>query len=82
MVEGLLLVGVVAALGCAAWLLRDLRTVPRGTGHRMGPHVRSVSVVVPARDEEATLPALLEALRRLEVGTDVGIADIVVVDDD
>ena len=82
MAEVLLLVLLTAALGCASWLLRDLRTVPRGAEARQA----RVSVVVPARDEEATLPALLASLRRLEVGTeggtDGGLADVVVVDDD
>ena len=45
------------------WLLRDLRTLPRGR-LRAGPVAASVSVVVPARDEEQTLPALLRSLPR------------------
>lgn len=64
---------LVVAAACAAWLVADLRAVPRwtvGTG-RPG----SVSVVVPARNEEATLPALLASLRALPLG------EVVVVDD-
>jgi 4,4'-diaponeurosporenoate glycosyltransferase len=69
---GLLLAGA----GGARRLLADLRTVPRGGEHR--PEAASVSVVIPARDEETSVPALLESLRRLEVG----VREIVVVDDD
>ena len=67
---------LLAATGSPRWLLRDLRTVPRGGARR--PEAATVSVVIPARDEEATVPALLDSLRRLTVG----VADIVVVDDD
>ena len=56
-------------------LLRDLRTLPSPTP---GVPRRSVSVVVPARDEEATLPALLASVAAL---TDP-IHEVVVVDDD
>ncbi len=66
---------LLAALAGAWWLLRDFRTVPVVSEHR--DRAASVSVVIPARDEEATLPALLESLRRLTVG----VAEIVVVDD-
>ncbi|WP_193608728.1 glycosyltransferase [Nocardioides lijunqiniae] len=65
---------LVAAAG-AAWLLRDLRTLPAAGEH--GARAGSVSVVVPARDEEATLPALLQSLRDLTVG----VHEVVVVDD-
>ncbi len=75
MIELLLVVVLLAAAGSARWLLWDLRTVPRGGGHR--DQAASVSVVIPARDEETTLPTLLESLRRLTVG----VSDIVVVDD-
>ena len=68
----LLIVGLVAAW----WLRRDLRTLPcRGD---RSPRPRSVSVVIPARDEERTLPALLHSLRRLAPGV---VVDVVVVDD-
>ena len=70
-------VAVVVLLLVAAavplWLLRDLRTVPAAAPGADGP---TVSVVVPARDEEQTLPALLASLDRSEVG------EVVVVDDD
>lgn len=69
-VVGLLL---LAAVG-AHWLLRDLRPVPRAGG-RARP--ASLSVIVPARDEEATIAPLLESLRRLPVDP----AEVVVVDD-
>jgi 4,4'-diaponeurosporenoate glycosyltransferase len=57
------------------WLLRDVRTLPRGGPHR--GEATSVSVVIPARDEETTLPALLQSLR----GLAVGVREVVVVDD-
>lgn len=71
-----LVVVLLAALGSAHWLLRGLRTVPRARAHR--DEAASVSVVIPARNEESTVPALLQSLRRLTVG----VRDIVVVDDD
>ncbi|WP_395656398.1 glycosyltransferase family 2 protein [Nocardioides sp.] len=66
---------LVVALAWAGWLVRDLRPVPRGGAH--DPRAATVSVVVPARDEEATLPALLESLQ----GLAVGVREVVVVDD-
>ena len=69
-VAALLLVGLVAA----AWLTRDLRTLPHARADR--PDAATVSVVVPARDEAATLPALLGSLQHLAV------REVVVVDDD
>ena len=73
----LVLVGVLlTTMGAAHWFLSDLRTVSRGGGHRDG--AASVSVVIPARNEAATLPALLGSLQRLTVT----VRDIVVVDDD
>ena len=68
----LLVAAVLLVAGaCAAWLVADLRTVPVGVRrHRSA----SLSVVVPARDEEATLPALLRSLE----GSGV---EVVVVDD-
>ncbi len=73
---GLVLVVVLLAAALSArWLLWDLRAVPRGGGHR--DQAASVSVVIPARDEETTVPALLDSLRRLTAE----VAEIVVVDD-
>ena len=66
---------LLAAVAGAWWLLRDLRTLPAEGGHRA--EAASVSVVVPARDEEATLPALLNSLHALAVG----VHEVVVVDD-
>ncbi len=63
---------VLVAVGCAAWLLADLRPVPRWSV--LGPP-GPVSVVVPARNEESTLPTLLASLRMLP------LADVAVVDD-
>jgi 4,4'-diaponeurosporenoate glycosyltransferase len=67
----LLLAGVAAAW----WLGRDLRTLPREAARHGEPP--SVSVVIPARDEERTLPALLQSLRELAPG----VRDVVLVDD-
>src|SRR5687768_9360742 len=75
MAELVLVVVLVAALAGAPLMLRDQRTVPSGSGHR--GHAVRVSVVVPARDEESTLPKLLHSLGRLTVG----VSDVVVVDD-
>ncbi len=69
-----LLVGfLLAAAMVPRWLLHDLRSVPPAAA---GVARRTVSVVVPARDEERTLPALLASLVGLPV------AEVVVVDDD
>ena len=65
---------LLVVLAGAWWLVRDLRTVPR-EARRHGD--ARVSVVVPARDEETTLPALLTSLRRSTVAP----AEVVVVDD-
>lgn len=70
---------LVLALVGAWWMLADLRRVPRGTADQPGRRV-TVSVVVPARDEEATVPALLTSLRRLDDGS-AAIVEVVVVDD-
>ena len=78
MTDVVLAVLLLAAAACAARLLADLREVPRGTVAAALP--ASVSVVVPARNEEATLPALLASLAALEVGK-VAV-EVVVVDDD
>jgi 4,4'-diaponeurosporenoate glycosyltransferase len=71
-----LVVWLLVALGSCRWLLQDLRTVPCGGRHR--DEAASVSVVIPARDEGATLPTVLDSLRHLAVG----VCDVVVVDDD
>lgn len=73
MTDVLLAVVLLAAAGCAAWWLADLRPVPRGAGPAHPP--TSLSVVVPARNEGATLPALLTSLRAS------GQGEVVVVDD-
>ncbi len=66
----LLLVGVAAAV-----LLSDLRQVPRvGAGRATRP---SLAVVVPARNEAATLGTLLGSLHRVEGPR----CEVVVVDD-
>lgn len=75
MADVVLLALVVAAAVVPLLLLRDLRTVPAGSP---APSTRSaVSVVVPARDEERTLPALLAALR----DSTLAPHEVVVVDD-
>ena len=71
---------VVVALLIGAWLaarvlLADLRGLPAPAGRH--DRAAPVSVVVPARDEEASLPALLASLRDL----DPAPAEVVVVDD-
>ncbi len=68
------LVALLVVLGGARWLLRDLREVPRGRASH--ERAASVSVVVPARDEEATLPVLLASRR----GLALGVREVVVVD--
>jgi len=66
---------LVAAVTAGAWMIRNLRTVPLG---REGRHRSvSVSVVVPARNETATLPLLLASVQRLTVHVD----EVLVVDD-
>ncbi len=75
MVDAVALVLVLAALAVPLLLLRDLRAVPVARGGTTGGH--TVSVVVPARDEERTLPDLLAALR----DSTVPVAEVVVVDD-
>ena len=74
MADLVILVVLLAAGAGALLLLADLRTVPRGSC-RDG--AASVSVVIPARDEEATLPALLASLQRLGAPA----IEVVVVDD-
>nr|ANY57948.1 Glycosyltransferase [uncultured bacterium] len=75
MTDAVLVLLLLAAVGSARWLLWDLRTVPRGGGDCVT--AASVSVVIPARDEEATLPTLLGSLRRLATP----VSEVVVVDD-
>ncbi len=70
-----LVVVLLIAAGSAWWLLGDLRPVRHGDTHR--EWASSVSVVIPARNEETTLPTLLDSLARLTVA----LADVVVVDD-
>ncbi|WP_210443395.1 glycosyltransferase family 2 protein [Nocardioides sp. SYSU D00065] len=78
MSEVVLVALLVVAAAWGQWLVADLRTLPSGTGARTGVPARpSVSVVVPARDEEQTLPALLGSLRAL----DGSPPEVVVVDD-
>jgi 4,4'-diaponeurosporenoate glycosyltransferase len=76
MADLVMVVLLILALGSSRWLLRDLRTVPHGGRPR--DEAASVSVVVPARDEAASLPALLDSLRHLTVE----VREVVVVDDD
>ncbi|GAA1919519.1 glycosyltransferase family 2 protein [Nocardioides hwasunensis] len=66
---------VLAALAASHWFLADLRTLPP-TAARPA-RTPAVSVVVPARDEEASLPALLRSVAAL----DPPVAEVVVVDD-
>jgi 4,4'-diaponeurosporenoate glycosyltransferase len=73
-IDAVLALLLLAAAGAGQWLLRDLATIPRSSAGRAAA---AVSVVVPARDEALSLPALLDSLRRL----DVPVADVVVVDD-
>jgi 4,4'-diaponeurosporenoate glycosyltransferase len=75
MTDFLLVVALLAVLGSVRLLLWDLGTVPRGARDR--EPAASVSVVIPARDEETTIPALLTSLRNLTVD----VREIVVVDD-
>lgn len=76
MTELILVAVLLTAAGCAWWLLGDLRTVPPQTGHR--DSAASVSVIIPARNEERALPILVGSLR--ELNTEV--AEILVVDDE
>jgi 4,4'-diaponeurosporenoate glycosyltransferase len=75
MTDLVLVVVLLAVAVGARRLLWDLRTIPRGGGRR--DEASSVSVVIPARNEEATVATLLESLGRLTVA----VTDIVVVDD-
>ncbi|SFB42475.1 4,4'-diaponeurosporenoate glycosyltransferase [Nocardioides alpinus] len=73
MTDLLIVLVLLVAAAVPLWLLRDLRTVPQGAA-RTTDGTR-VSVVVPARDEEQTLPGLLRSLR------DLAVAEVIVVDD-
>jgi 4,4'-diaponeurosporenoate glycosyltransferase len=65
---------VLLAWGCGFWVLFAVRRCPsRGSAVDAG----LLSVVIPARDEEARLPALLESLRR----QDRPPLEVIVVDD-
>jgi 4,4'-diaponeurosporenoate glycosyltransferase len=66
---------LLTSLAGSRWLLRDLRALPGGGGRRI--EAAATSVVIPARDEETTLPALLASLHDLAVG----VREVVVVDD-
>lgn len=68
---------LIAAAVCAQRLVADLRTLARPTDRGPAPRRPSVSVVVPARDEEQTLPLLLDSVR--EQGP--AVVEVVVVDD-
>jgi 4,4'-diaponeurosporenoate glycosyltransferase len=70
-----LVVVLLAAWAGAHWLLADLRRLPTDAGHRHA--AASVSVIIPARDEETSLPELLKSLRQLTVE----VGQVVVVDD-
>ncbi len=72
-----LVAALLAASALPSWSLRGLSTVPAPDPSPPGAHPAEVAVVVPARDEEASLPGLLDAVRR---GT-VACAEVVVVDD-
>ncbi|WP_322919457.1 glycosyltransferase [Nocardioides renjunii] len=80
MTEVVIVLLLLAAAAWAQWLVADLRTLPApGTRPAPAPGAghRRVSVVVPARDEEQTLPDLLASLATLTVP----VAEVVVVDD-
>ena len=78
-----LLVDLALALllvGAAVWaqrLVADLRTLPPADAPTGGTIPVSVSVVVPARDEEQTLPALLRSVAEQLPE----VREVVVVDD-
>lgn len=66
---------LVGAAVCAQRLVADLRTLPRPTDPAQRP--ASLSVVVPARDEEQTLPLLLDSVR----AQGGAVTEVLVVDD-
>jgi 4,4'-diaponeurosporenoate glycosyltransferase len=68
----------LVALGLVAGTLLLARLpTPGGTAPGPAPGTAAVSIVVPARDEAATLPRLLESLARL----DPAPREVIVVDD-
>ncbi|MBC2933588.1 glycosyltransferase family 2 protein [Nocardioides sp. zg-1228] len=68
---------LLAAALCAQRLVADLRTLPSPTAPPADRPAASVSVIVPARDEEHTLPALLRSVHAQVPA----VAEVVVVDD-
>lgn len=66
---------VVVGLVAATWLIGDLRAPRRSLS---SARARSVSVIVPARNESTTLPTLLGSLSNL----DPAPLEIIVVDDE
>jgi 4,4'-diaponeurosporenoate glycosyltransferase len=68
---------LVVAAACAQRLVADLRTLPRPTSADPARRQPSVSVVVPARDEERTLPLLLDSVR----AQGPAVTEVLVVDD-
>ena len=70
-----LAVGLLATGRLARGLLRTPRAVPRGVAQHHDP--ATVSVIIPARNEAATLPRLLGSLRRLTTA----VSEVIVVDD-
>jgi 4,4'-diaponeurosporenoate glycosyltransferase len=68
---------LLLAAVCAQRLVVDLRTLPRPASPAPAQRPRSVSVVVPARDEEQTLPLLLDSVR----AQGVAVTEVIVVDD-
>lgn len=79
MAELVLALLLLVAMACAWWLLAEHRPVDGVRSHdAVDSDAASVSVVVPARDEEASLPALLASVSGLR--TPVG--QVIVVDDD
>jgi 4,4'-diaponeurosporenoate glycosyltransferase len=79
----ILIVVTVAGLAAATWLIGGLRSPGRPDPRpdiESGPEAaaRSVSVIIPARNEATTLSTLLESLARL----DPAPSEIIVVDDE
>lgn len=74
LVTGVIAVLLLAGLVAGQRLVRDLRSIPLWSGP--GPSA-DVCVVVPARDEEQSLPALVASVR----AQSHPVAEVVVVDD-